>query len=391
MCVYNCGKNANKPMKKLTRSTACAIPSPRTFNDVQLPYGEDRATKKLVHITKIKTDSLYRCPCCKKPLTPKRGNQLEWHFAHKAKHGCSGDARETAIHRRGKEILIESGAVCFTHYATSQIRLHFTDARDEHSVLTSNRERRVDVTALHHPLNQGPKRQLYFEICVTNPVSEQKLSELQDLGVSTLEINLGDFYKKAGWTDEDLNEAVVASAPRQWLVMSDDIEALIEDHQERCPVYDEHLKREAEFNEDLQEMQEEIRARNLRIQLTIREGVAALLAETNENQRQQLHALLQSKDRPKKNSDINTLLGCTKKGQFFRSLRIAGLVTEDETSHDQPDSEWGCWPESFEYGTVSLWYFNAAVLAWQTLRTSQKDKKNQAISASEALQRLLQW
>jgi hypothetical protein len=360
---------------------------PPFFGEVQLPYGEEPDTGSLVHIKKASADARYRCPCCMAPLVPKRGAKLAWHFAHKADHPCSGDARETVLHRRGKEILIAASGVQFTPYMTSPMYLLYTDGKDEHSVLSTHGERRVDVTALHQPVRTSPKRQVFFEICVTHPVDDQKLRELESLGVSTLEIDLGEFYKRNDWTDEQLIAAVISNAPRKWLVQGDDIEVVIERHRARCMKYLEFQRREGEYDELMDEVKAETEMQRQQLVTQLNLGVQALLEVATSEEAGKLRELLISKARARTASDINTLLGCSKQKQVFAALRAAGVLREGAGA--EPDAEWGYWADGF-YPTLH-WYCNAAVIAWQTLRNSPKPKMDQAVQPKEALVQLLQW
>lgn len=334
------------------------------------------------------------------PLVAKRGTKLAWHFAHKSAHPCSGDARESVIHRRGKEILLASLGVWFLPYMTSPVFLLYSDAKDEHSVLSSMGERRVDVTALHQSFGQGPKHQVFFEICVTHPVDAFKLKELQSIGVSTLEIDLGSFYKRNDWTDEDLIEAVQTSASRKWLIEAEPLAKVIEDHRSRCPKWAKHLLHEERFeeisrhvDEDLVRQKEEREAmvaqRTIDLAAQMKLAVQALLADATPEQSQRFEELLKDRQKAKSASDINRILGCSKQKQVYAALKQAHIITEGGDPTSAPEAEFGRYGDGF-YLTL-VWYFPCAVIAWQTLRTGTKLKAAQAVPASEALERLLNW
>ena len=190
------------------------------MNLSKTPYGEDKEGRQ-VHISALSEESdKYRgikcglvCPACGSDLIAKLGEAREHHFAHASSFPCEYGL-ETALHKRAKEILEEE----------KRINLPEITVRSE--VLAGCKQVILDKVWLEKCLgNIRPDvratskegKELLVEIYVTHEVGKKKIKRIQELGISTIEIDLSDL-SHASISDEELRSILIQGTERKkWL------------------------------------------------------------------------------------------------------------------------------------------------------------------------------
>lgn len=163
----------------------------------------------LVHVSQVpsgKGDGSLLCPECGEGLLARKGTKRAHHFAHLSGSAAEGCGIESAAHLKAKEIIINAGWVngrsVVDYWTFSEFplengwqvelfpwgKIHFSSAEPEVSAGT----RRVDIMAYDAKgwkgTNVGPE--MAIEVCVSHKVDDDKLCDLEDLDIPTLEIFL---------------------------------------------------------------------------------------------------------------------------------------------------------------------------------------------------------
>ena len=190
------------------------------MNLSKTPYGEDKEGRQ-VHISALSGEpDKHRgikcelvCPACGSALIAKLGEVREHHFAHASSSPCEYGL-ETALHKRAKEILEEE----------KRINLPEITARSE--VLAGCKQVILDKVWLENRLgNIRPDvratskegEELLVEIYVTHEVGKKKIKRIQELGISTIEVDLSDL-SHASISDEELRSILIQGTERKkWL------------------------------------------------------------------------------------------------------------------------------------------------------------------------------
>lgn len=190
------------------------------MNLSKTPYGEDKEGRQ-VHISALSEESdKYRgikcelvCPACGSALIAKLGEAREHHFAHASSFPCEYGL-ETALHKRAKEILEEE----------KRINLPEITVRSE--VLAGCKQVILDKVWLENRLgNIRPDvratskegKELLVEIYVTHEVGKKKIKRIQELGISTIEVDLSDL-SHASISDEELRSILIqGTEKKKWL------------------------------------------------------------------------------------------------------------------------------------------------------------------------------
>lgn len=190
------------------------------MNLSKTPYGEDKEGMQ-VHVSVLSGEpDKYRgikcelvCPACGSALIAKLGEAREHHFAHASSFPCEYGL-ETALHKRAKEILEEE----------KRINLPEITARSE--VLAGCKQVILDKVWLENRLgNIRPDvratskegEALFVEIYVTHEVGKEKIKRIQELGISTIEVDLSDL-SHASISDEELRSILIQGTERKkWL------------------------------------------------------------------------------------------------------------------------------------------------------------------------------
>lgn len=178
------------------------------------------------------------CPACAGKLVAKKGMLRAHHFAHYSATNCAG-ALETALHKAAKQVLIDARMDGSAFYAPAfsgpvgrrrgkypARHILMTQVECEASVFLPGELRRPDALVTW----EGGK--LAIEICVTNPVDDDRASFYERAGLDCIEIDLSHLAKQ--FSDgkslqmPDVIDAVL-SAPntRKWVCRSEWIHEML--------------------------------------------------------------------------------------------------------------------------------------------------------------------
>ncbi len=177
----------------------------------------------LVHISDVpsglRCDCI--CPYCKNKLIAKKGKIKEHHFAHYDSEECQY-CNETSLHLAAKQMIMEHKKIMLP-----AVFLDFPGGLKKRSLILGAEERKVDEVFLENRqesivpdiLLVSGQEKIYVEICVTHAIDNEKLSKIENIGISTIEINLSEFDRS--FTKGDLEEVLFEkSGNKRWVYNS---------------------------------------------------------------------------------------------------------------------------------------------------------------------------
>lgn len=178
------------------------------------------------------------CPECKSALVARKGVSRVHHFAHYSKSDCAGGL-ETSLHIAAKQVLENAARKNLSFYAPEYANLvgetiHRYPSLDfplkqvqcEVTVSVPGEHRRPDALAVWEP------GKIAIEICVTNPMSEDRVYFYECAGLDCIEIDLGSVAKKfakgSALSLSDIAHAVLRDPQtRTWKCRSEWIYAML--------------------------------------------------------------------------------------------------------------------------------------------------------------------
>jgi hypothetical protein len=143
--------------------------------DFKVPFGRQNETNALVASALADKDQQYFCPLCNETLTLKDGKIKAKHFAHK-RGECTYDL---IIHALAEQVIIENSNIIVEDSV-----INYVNPLKE--VMINNRRADAVVDSVEYG-------NLIIEITVTNPLTDQKLKDYDNLNV--LEIDLRSLEK----------------------------------------------------------------------------------------------------------------------------------------------------------------------------------------------------
>ena len=187
------------------------------------------------HISEIndKLFAPFTCADCGEEvrLRAVHSDKVSKHFYHSNNNRCSG---ETALHLYAKRILSEYKYLCFPHitalvdYCTMRIKeseMKFFDIVD---IEVNVGPRRVDALCI------GDSVEYAIEFAVYHRVDESKSQSLTNVGLATLEIDLG--YPANAPTDiAELNAYILEKSKRRWIYHPLSAEYISNNQKEAAP------------------------------------------------------------------------------------------------------------------------------------------------------------
>lgn len=216
----------------------------------KLPYGlrRENGVDELIYISTISSeDSGLKCNCvcpsCGVRLLarfPRTKADFTPHFAHYNSDACS-HATETAIHMKAKEI-IEKAKFIVTPEVIAGYKEKGRQVIKELPVTFDKvvLERRVSNIVPDILASKG-ERELMIEITVTHGIDDEKYKKIEELGISTLEIDLSQL--ETNFDPETLySEIITSTAHKYWVYNS-----LAEKEKEKLK--EEYLKEQKEEEE----------------------------------------------------------------------------------------------------------------------------------------------
>ena len=177
------------------------------------------------------------CPECSGSLIAKKGDQRVHHFAHYSKTNCVG-ALETCLHKAAKQVLVDSvknGTSFFAPaYGNSRAEKYKYRAIDR-PLLNVDCEKTVFIPGQHRRPDALAEREagkLAIEVCVTNPMDEDRIHFYEQAGLDCIEINLSHLAKQFinghGLLLAEVSDAVLRNPNiREWRCRAEWVCALI--------------------------------------------------------------------------------------------------------------------------------------------------------------------
>lgn len=198
---------------------------------IKIAWGKD-ANGEWVHISGLpkgigRSCGLF-CPDCSNPLEARQGDIKRWHFAHAVTTDCKG---ETVLHKVAKEVLLKAAEsfkklrlpamvvnrtqldiLSYAHRASGvfpeQLSV-LSGAREEVRLSTGQVADAVVTTEALHP------HPLVVEVFVTHQKTMDDVELFRAMEQDAIEIDISALDWNASFAD--IEEAVLDTAPRQWL------------------------------------------------------------------------------------------------------------------------------------------------------------------------------
>lgn len=188
-------------------------------NDVKLPFGLSQQQQQILHISEVPSGLACDCVCtgCEATLVARKGKRNAHHFAHHKTDDC-GRALESALHLFAKELIGQSRKLLLPSVLIcDDQRTHLVCEAKEISFDSVVLEQKIDAIRpdIIATLNG---RDLLIEVAVTHFCGDDKIQKIKELGLSAIEIDLSDIPWEA--TKEEITDAILSGAPREWLVNS---------------------------------------------------------------------------------------------------------------------------------------------------------------------------
>lgn len=150
-------------------------------------------TQQIIHIDNAGNGLSCDCKCvlCDEQLEARQGKVRDWHFKHHKNINCAG-GQETALHRLGKQILVDNSKITIPGHDT----ILYSHAIAEKGLYT----KRPDVTA------RFENEEIFFEIFVFHAVDSEKEKMFIDGQHKSMEIDLSQYVSS---TFEEIKLAVL--------------------------------------------------------------------------------------------------------------------------------------------------------------------------------------
>ncbi|WP_437567693.1 hypothetical protein [Sorangium sp. So ce542] len=242
---------------------------------MMLPYGVS-PDGRLLHISEVSSGlgCGCECPACRGPLVANKGTKKAHHFAHHSIRDCV-EAYETMLHLLAKQVIAERKLVMLPAVQAEYNGLHAAvhpvkEFRPDEVALEVWLEgMRPDVVA--RITRRGQIKELLIEIAVTHFCESEKTGLIRARRMAGIEINLSRVPRNV--SREEMEDAIISSAPRRWLFNS-----VQEQKEEQLRA--EFERRLAEKREREQRIRRRVRAlidaQARKLAACFRENVAAL-------------------------------------------------------------------------------------------------------------------
>lgn len=205
---------------------------------IQYKYGVRISDGKVIDISEVPDEKKARdkswncvCPHCRSPLIAAKGHARAHHFKHKGTVCNVAHAHQTALHMRAKEILLEEKLFHLPAYVVDRQDVDLADIPEwlqsklpKQFVYQKARWLRCNAVGLEKRISDivpdvvayTPEGEYLIEICVTNPVSDEKIEKAAKIGLPLLEVDLSDL-KDDVISEDTLRKAVVDGCDRtEW-------------------------------------------------------------------------------------------------------------------------------------------------------------------------------
>lgn len=177
------------------------------------------------------------CPECGELLVAKKGSQRIHHFAHHAKTNCVG-ALETSLHKAAKQVLVDAaknGTAFFAPAYGNSLAEKYKYRAIDQPLLSVDCEKTVFIPGQHRRpdvLAEWEAGKLAIEVCVTNPMDEDRIHFYEQAGLDCIEISLAHLAKQFvnghGLLLAEVSDAVLRNPEiREWRCRAEWVCALI--------------------------------------------------------------------------------------------------------------------------------------------------------------------
>lgn len=175
---------------------------------------------RAVHVSEVESGLKCGCVCpaCGEPLVAKKGKIMVNHFAH-ASGGTCEYGYESALHLAAKELIAKA-----RKFTIPAVYLSFPNTHKKKQLISDSKEITVDGVELEYRCGSiipdimllSGKKKLFVEIFVTHKVDECKQKEIEQLHVSTIQIDLSKCEKTI--TVEELSEILIGDSDlKKWI------------------------------------------------------------------------------------------------------------------------------------------------------------------------------
>ncbi len=138
------------------------------------------------------------CPSCNAPLTARKGEERVHHFAHSKSKECKSYG-ETMLHLIAKKIFLEDTKLCVPFFNIIEGNYNDNEFITYEKVEIENSYEDIKPDIILKIKNKI----IFVEIAVTHKVDEEKIQKIIKHNISTLEIDLGSYYRKETSFDYD--------------------------------------------------------------------------------------------------------------------------------------------------------------------------------------------
>lgn len=200
---------------------------------------------KFIHISEVVRGKDCECVCvaCKEPLIARKGNKRAHHFAHFKNSDCE-NAPETALHLLAKEIIATSRYIKIPPDNSIPVPVLNTRIQIEKDKrIVTDGVVKIDKVFIEREgirngfipdiVIQSGSKFLIVEICVTNPVNEEKFIKIRQNNEHTIEIKLSE--DDALKTYKELKHKLLENiACKKWIYhpMQKEIDGLLKSYYE---------------------------------------------------------------------------------------------------------------------------------------------------------------
>ena len=193
--------------------------SPWRRRTVRLAFGQT-AEGRIVSIHEVVSGRACGCVCpaCEEPLIARKSGARPRpradHFAHARDGACVG-ALETALHKLGKQIVMDQLGLTLPAIAAEREGVRRQTHAAKHQVFESGQLEVVLPGVVADVVLRRRASDLIIEILVTHASDAEKVEKIRAQKTSAIEIDLSKLSRRADL--EMVREAVLVSAPRKWL------------------------------------------------------------------------------------------------------------------------------------------------------------------------------
>lgn len=173
-----------------------------------------KASNKLLHIDEVENGLDCKCICveCEGVFEAVQGKIIQHHFRHHIKSNCTGGL-ETALHLLAKEILVGNNKI---QIFPNKEGILYREAKAEKKLKIEN-EIDYKIPDVSAKLESGDS--IFFEIVVTNPISEKKRNYYKNGKHLSIQIDLRNLLQNLNsYKREEISNAVLKEVDNKKII-----------------------------------------------------------------------------------------------------------------------------------------------------------------------------